>query len=145
MTPKRAVYDDLDRKALRDPEVAAGRPHQVHRSAPATNPPQRKCHKKPYVVAPVTLPAVRKLIREVAARRGVALSTIVSRSHEPRAVAARAEVMLHLRMQGWSTPEIGRVFLMHHSNVLYSLKKLQQEQEPSYEIPCPDLSGEWAI
>lgn len=104
--------------------------------------------------------AISKLIQEVATRRELMPSEILSDSQEPPFVMARREIMIELRKRGYSLTRIGKALGgLHHSTVLYNLQQpltpAQAVVEPvvpqrvpqaaTYTFDVPDESGIWAI
>ena len=93
---------------------------------------------------------VRKLFEQTAAKHDISVDYMLKRGRSMEQLRARAEVAYLLRARGWSLPRIGRALGgMHHTSVMHSLKvhylpDMGRKREPS-AIPCPDLSGEWAI
>ncbi len=59
-------------------------------------------------------------------------------------VAARREAAQTLRRMGFSLAQIGFYLNRHHTTILYAVNETVGESKAK-EIPCPDLSGEWAI
>lgn len=103
---------------------------------------------------PVKIPLRAHIaMRRIAERRGLTLSMALSTApgcQSPPFVQARAEMAVELRRMDLSLPRIG-LYLggLHHATVLYLIRKygpaVEQKRLAAAEIPCPDLSGEWAI
>ena len=90
------------------------------------------------------LPAVvREELRRAAAEHTVTARSLLGPSRHKNVVAARLEVMRFLRQRGYSYPQIGRLFEMHHATVMHHLKDKPEPRRA--DIPFPDYSGEWAI
>lgn len=75
----------------------------------------------------------------------VTIRLILSSSHAANVSAARLQVMRFLRDRGYSYPQIGKVFRMHHTSVMHALKRHPKPETPREPAPFPDYSGEWAI
>lgn len=60
-------------------------------------------------------------------------------------VACRGHIAAALRAEGISLATIGTYLNLHHTTVLYLIKEHIPVRAKQLEIPCPDLSGEWAI
>lgn len=83
----------------------------------------------------------RTVVEIVAYENGIAPEALLMRRQWPDLVALRVEVMRQLRAEGFSLPEIGRVFKMHHCTVLHHLRKENKNgtnQHPANvdEISC---------
>lgn len=70
---------------------------------------------------------------------------MLSSSQAANVSAARLEVMRFLRERGYSYPQIGKVFRMHHTSVMHALKRHPKPEITHEPAPFPDYSGEWAI
>lgn len=60
----------------------------------------------------------------IAVAHRVALEDILSRWKQPKVAAARGELYRQLRTKEYSYPEIGKMFGVDHSSVIYWVKKL---------------------
>lgn len=96
---------------------------------------------------------IETLIRRTAYQFSTTLEEIQSGIKPTNVMLARRSCIHKLRKQGFSLSQIGRWLRVHHTSVLYALQKPNPrstgyfvEPEPAdNEVPCPDLSGEWAI
>lgn len=91
-------------------------------------------------------PRVALALRAAAGDCGVTVEMILSGVRQPRVVRARRQASLTLRRMGFTVSDTARYLRLHHSSVLKmpaERKRIAQNRE--VEIPCPDLSGEWAI
>jgi hypothetical protein len=91
------------------------------------------------------------LIFEIAKRHDVPFDivTMPGGGGGRQAYRARLEIAQTLRSHGYSFPRIGACLGVHHTSIIYMLKRstpsppaLPASPEP---VPYPDLSGEWAI
>jgi len=95
--------------------------------------------------------AASGIIQKVSERLDIPLGLILSGGHSIAEVTeARRQISVELRALGWSLPRIGYSLNLHHTSILYLLKKTAKPVQRAYsaysrEVPCPDLSGEWAI
>lgn len=89
-------------------------------------------------------PRLRAMVQMVACEHKIDAS-ILARGKSRKSVAARAEVFRRLRSTGMSLTQIGRLFGMHHTSVLYHVGKMPPAPVHSVEKDYIDLSGEWAI
>ncbi len=83
----------------------------------------------------------RKLVVPILTRYRLSIDEVKSDSHFRTLVSCRREIACALRKAGWSLQEIGILIDRHHSSVLNLITPKRQ----TGPIPCPDLSGEWAI
>jgi chromosomal replication initiation ATPase DnaA len=67
-------------------------------------------------------PRIRRYLAEAAEIFDVAPDTIVGRSREPAAVAARTAIYQALRQDGFSLTQIARWFDRHHTSILHALR-----------------------
>jgi chromosomal replication initiation ATPase DnaA len=93
------------------------------------------------------------LIRTVACAHDITSAELLRGQQFRRVVDARMELSLRFRARGMSLLEISHVTGWHHTTVLNHLRRAEKTR-PRYKnvlsieasvIPCPDLSGEWAI
>ncbi len=98
-------------------------------------------------------PRVQAAMAVVASEHGMTISMAVSAvrgCQSPLFVRCRAEMAVELRRIGISLPMIG-VYLggLHHTSVLHLIRtygpEAEKKRQAALDIPCPDLSGEWAI
>lgn len=88
----------------------------------------------------------RALIEEVAKRHGLTAGHIVSRCRERRIVVARYEAIIavHRARPTMSSPQLGRMFNLDHSTVLYALGRTKRRnsvlfpKEATHEQPISD-------
>lgn len=93
-----------------------------------------------------SLPAVVKQeFTRAAEIHTVTVRLMLSSSQASNVSAARLEVMRFLRDRGYSYPQIGKVFRMHHTSVMHALKRHPKPEITREPAPFPDYSGEWAI
>lgn len=98
-------------------------------------------------------PRVDSVMRTIAAEHGMTISMAISSARgcqSPIFVQCRAAMCVELRRLGLSLQVIGRyVGGMHHTSVMHLIRaygpEMQRKRQEAKEIPCPDLSGEWAI
>lgn len=64
---------------------------------------------------------LRRDLEAIASLHGFRFATLLERRRLPRLVNARRDCYAYLREQGWSFPEIGGVFNVDHTTVLWSL------------------------
>lgn len=64
---------------------------------------------------------LRKDLEAIASLHGMTLSFLQQPCRRSHIVAARRDCYAYLREQGWSYPEIGGVFNVDHTTVLWSL------------------------
>lgn len=82
---------------------------------------------------------------------GVTVEAIMTGSRVGDTSRARAYLCHQLRAQKYTLPQIGRFLGMHHTSVLYVLRRPAsgprsvRPRADTGEPACPDLSGEWAI
>jgi chromosomal replication initiator protein len=68
-----------------------------------------------------------EVIRLVADRFFMSVEEMMSASHKPRVVTARAVAMWVMRQaKGYSFPKIGRVFGRNHSTVLFACRQVER-------------------
>lgn len=103
----------------------------------------------------VTPHFVQNLIAECCAKHNI-IPGMLKDSHEARAMDAKRMAVKRLADLGYSSVTIGK-FLggVHHTSVLHLLGKTGRSKglkkprgvypKTREPIPCPDLSGEWAI
>ena len=93
----------------------------------------------------------KSVLGDVAVATGLRMCDILGKSQEPRFVQARKIAVVELRKLGYSYPRIGRILGgRHHTTVMRLARHWKRGVvvAPKYEatqVPCPDLSGEWAI
>lgn len=68
-------------------------------------------------------PTVRTAISAAAHAHGVTKEEILSRKKKRKYVQARYMAMRMLHDQGWSLGRIGRALGVHHTTVLYAIRK----------------------
>lgn len=92
-------------------------------------------------------PAIWAIVKLEASKWAVLPSDLLSGSRTQFIVRARHAVIQKLQANGHSQTQIARWLGMHPSSVCYyEHRRRAISSLPSpYEIPCPDLSGEWAI
>jgi hypothetical protein len=100
-------------------------------------------------------PRVRAVIERCAEEGNISVAAMITGPQTRRAVNAKRQVARELRRHGFSLNEIGAFLQRDNSTVLYYLtsgpptKSPRRAAAPDWpvwqEIPCPDLSGEWAI
>lgn len=67
-------------------------------------------------------PEIADLFRQTSATFGVTTSAIMGKGRHPNTVAARHFVVRHLRdSEGWTNKELGTLFSMDHSSIIYIL------------------------
>ncbi len=67
-------------------------------------------------------PRLLALVRKIVEARMLCLDDVCGRHRGPAAVAGRHECWWHLRSMGWSYPEIGRLWGVHHTTVMEAVK-----------------------
>lgn len=99
---------------------------------------------QPYASVP---PAVLRAMKCAAEDFNLSLPELLNGKSDTK-VKARRRCIQTLRRMGFSLTEIGRFMGRHHTTVLHALgghsPRLSPEEQLA-SIPCPDLSGEWAI
>lgn len=102
-------------------------------------------------------PRIRTICQVFAQEHAISIADLVGKSQSKNIVMARRKAIHALRRTGLSLPEIARYVGKHHTSVLSALRQPLRDpktnkvtQAPyqkiiNWEIPCPDLSGEWAI
>lgn len=88
-------------------------------------------------------PRVRAVFERCAEEGDICIAAMIHGPQTRRAVNAKRRVARELREMGFTLNEIGRFIHRHNSTVLYLLKS--GPAPAAFEVPCPDLSGEWAI
>lgn len=88
-------------------------------------------------------PRVRVIIERCAEEGDISVAAMIDGPKTPRAVNAKRAAARRLRENGFTLNEIGVFLHRHHTSVLHLLNSGSEPKK--YEIPCPDLSGEWAI
>lgn len=92
-------------------------------------------------------PLILELARFKARAWNVDIADLLSGSKIRAVSNARRQLILALRARGHSQTQIGRWLGLDHSSVHYYEHGRRSQKQPvnPFEIPCPDLSGEWAI
>lgn len=91
-------------------------------------------------------PRITAIIRAAADRYEVTERLVLGLCQEKPCMDARRQVARRLRDEGYSYPVIGRYLNRHHTTIMHLLAHGTEEARVSRsEIPCPDLSGVWAI
>jgi hypothetical protein len=94
-------------------------------------------------------PAVEQLLMACAFRYGVTRDDLLHGGNRTLFVAARRDAARRLRGRGYSYPVIARYLGIHYTTALHLVRTEGRIPVPvgdnRDEIPCPDLSGEWAI
>lgn len=94
------------------------------------------------LVAAATRAEIERVLVRVCDELGVARASLLSDSRMPVICEARRLICRKLYRKA-SAKDIGHVLRIHHASVIYHWRT--QSIEPAGVIPCPDLSGEWAI
>lgn len=97
----------------------------------------------------------RQAIQLAAEEFEISYAMLMGDSREKRIVLGRRRAVRYLIRLQFSRAQIGRFLNLNHASVLYHEridKGLPGKGKPTpeiieklREIPCPDLSGEWAI
>lgn len=94
-------------------------------------------------------PPVRAVIESCALAAELSVVAMIRGPKTFRAVNAKRACARGLRAKGYSLNEIGFFLNRHHTSVLHLLnteaKIAAAPRGESFEVPSPDLSGEWAI
>lgn len=94
-------------------------------------------------------PRVREVVESCALAADMSVVAMIRGPKTFRAVNAKRAAARALRAKGYSLNEIGFFLNRHHTSVLHLLNTEAKVAAPtrgeSFEVPCPDLSGEWAI
>ncbi len=97
----------------------------------------------------------RQAIQVAAEEFEVTAQQVMGDSHEKRIVLGRRRAIRYLLRLQFSRAQIGRFLGLNHASVIYHEridkglpgkgKVMPEVIEKLAAIPCPDLSGEWAI
>jgi chromosomal replication initiation ATPase DnaA len=92
-------------------------------------------------------PHVLVVVKGVAKLFNVEFQDVLSGSRVRAVTQARHDVIRQLVERGNSQTQIGIWLGLHHTSVHYYAngRKIRNPRPDPREIPCPDLSGEWAI
>lgn len=88
---------------------------------------------------------VRELVTDICEFHEVPLEKFLEGKRGTSYTAARSACVKRLRGMGMSLSEIGQQLGIHHTSVLYYIRRPVRVALKNRDIPCPDLSGEWAI
>lgn len=74
-------------------------------------------------------------IEEIAASHGFTLAEIVRPDRRPALAVARREMMVHLRLKGFTFPQIGTIMRRNHSTVIAAIRRagLPRDCQPELE------------
>lgn len=94
-------------------------------------------------------PHIGRILELVAANHGVSVQYMLQKGNQPNRVAARREASVELRKLRLSYPQIGQLFGLHHSCIVYYCRGKRHKAGVSV-LPCDvmtgiDESGAWAI
>jgi len=98
--------------------------------------------------------AVQLLLHRIAAEYGTSVPALRRPNRSWNRVRARSAAMSIMRHElGMTYSDIGRVFFMHHTTVIYHLRTVKKVRHSkavaaraiAIDADTPDLSGEWAI
>lgn len=94
-----------------------------------------------------TRPArVEKALLSVAEQFAVQRDELLEGTKRKNVAQARAALCKELRAMGFTLDRIGLYLNVHHTTVHAAVYGRKGSREPwQGPIPCPDLSGEWAI
>jgi hypothetical protein len=100
--------------------------HQRHEK-PVPRPPRvpQPDTREHIALKPYSEPLGQRVLAHVVKRSGVPLARILSKKRGKGAWEARLRAIRLLRRCGYSLTNIGRVMNIHHSTVLYALRKLR--------------------
>lgn len=90
-------------------------------------------------------PRVKAIMQDAADRYNLTVVEMVNGPKTAQACAAKSMVAKKLRGLGFSYSSIGRHLSLHHTSVMAYMKMRPKIKPGPVVIPCPDLSGEWAI
>ena len=93
-------------------------------------------------------PRVREILQSAADHHSVTVQEILSNSQQPLLTAARSHVTFRLLDLGFSQAAIARHLGVHHTTILYYLRRYSGRAKaatPEYHRESPDESGAWAI
>ena len=88
------------------------------------------------------------LVLAACARNDVPIAELLQGARHLRVTRARRAICCELSRRGYSLSQIGRWLRVHHTSVFYALRsqgRAARAAAPRGPVPCPDLSGEWAI
>ena len=91
---------------------------------------------------------VRQVIAAAAGGSELRVADILGPSRERNIVRARRRAVRDLLDLNYSSAQVGRYLGINHTSVLYHGRRsrgLPGRKVAWGEVPCPDLSGEWAI
>ena len=92
--------------------------------------------------------SIRIALTIAADEMGVRVADILGPSSARNIVQGRRRAIRHLRRMNLSYSQIARYLGLNHTTVIYHVRidKGEAARGPrNFTIPCPDLSGEWAI
>lgn len=94
-------------------------------------------------------PRIRQIFQRCADDFDISVIAMINGGHGRRVVMAKRKAARELRAKGYTLAEIGRFLHCHHSSVMHLINpgpgETLSEVYASTQIPCADLSGEWAI
>jgi hypothetical protein len=93
-------------------------------------------------------PRVRSAVRIAGDSFGVTPEAILSGIKVGKTPSARRMAIQILARQRFGQSQIGHWLGLHHTSVAYYIsgkKRKTLEEIEAMQMPCPDLSGEWAI
>lgn len=85
------------------------------------------------------------MIADIAAQHDLPVQALTGQTQTREVVRARHDAYERLRLAGFSYPAIGLIFNRDHSSVVHALRGRAKVNPNRFEVPVPDLSGEWAI
>ncbi|WP_167882923.1 helix-turn-helix domain-containing protein [Leptospira langatensis] len=89
---------------------------------------QTKGAKSPAAISFIVItPQVSKIIGDAAHNHGLSIIDLLKKGRYPEVVVARREAFLALLEIKLSKSQIGRIFNMEHTSVLYSIRRSKEE------------------